>query len=99
MPSLGRSRATAALSPGPWTLSASASRGTTPTSVFSVRGINLAPWRERNAATKPVLIALLRLQDEIVRAAAAARDAFDRQYYDELWHQWQVLQAQDTINP
>ena len=40
--------------------------------------------------------ALLAVQDEIVAAASAARDAFDRQHYDRLWERWHALQVQEV---
>ena len=41
---------------------------------------------------------LLALQDEIVAAASAARDAFDRAAYDELWRRWHALQHEGMTN-
>jgi hypothetical protein len=61
-------------------------------------GVRIAPYRERIVTNKPALIALLRLQDEIVGAATAARDAFDRQSYDKLWRDWYALQEQETTH-
>ena len=40
------------------------------------------------------LTARLALQDEIVRTASAARDAFDRATYDEVWRRWSELQEE-----
>jgi hypothetical protein len=61
-------------------------------------GVSIAPYRERIVRRKTVLVALLHLQGEIVSAATAARDAFDRQYYDELWRRWYALQKQETTH-
>ena len=55
-------------------------------------GANLDRYRESIREHKPALLALFALQDEIVSAATAARDAFDRQHYDELWRQWYAVQ-------
>jgi hypothetical protein len=59
-------------------------------------GVRIAPYRERISTSKPALIALLRLQDQIVTAATAAQAAFDRQYYDDLWCRWYVLHEQEN---
>lgn len=59
-------------------------------------GISLAPYVEPIREHKPALLALMALQDEIVRTASAARDAFDRAAYDELWRRWHVLQEQES---
>jgi hypothetical protein len=58
-------------------------------------GVSIAPYREQMVTNKPALIALLRLQDEIVAAATTALASFDRAAYDELWCRWQVLQAEE----
>jgi hypothetical protein len=60
-------------------------------------GVSIAPYREQIVTNKPALLALLALQDEIVAAASAARDAFDRQQFDALWAEWHALQDQETI--
>jgi hypothetical protein len=57
-------------------------------------GVSIAPYREQIITNKPALIALLRLQEEIVAAATAAQSAFDRQRYDALWERWYALQDQ-----
>ena len=59
-------------------------------------GVSIAPYREPIIMNKPTLIALLRLQDEIVAAASTARDAFDRQHYDQLWVAWHTRQKEMT---
>ena len=59
-------------------------------------GVSIAPSREQIVTNKPALIALLRLQDEIVAAASAARASFDRAAYDELWRRWHALQAREV---
>jgi hypothetical protein len=59
-------------------------------------GVSIAPYREQITTNKSALIALLRLQDEIVAAATPALASFDRAAYDELWRRWQVLQAEET---
>ena len=59
-------------------------------------GVSIAPCRKRIQDHKPALLALLALQDEIVRTASAARDAFDRQHYDELWRRWHARQEQEN---
>jgi hypothetical protein len=53
-------------------------------------GVDLDPFRERIRQHRPALLALLALQDEIVAAATAARDAFDREAYDALWVRWGI---------
>jgi hypothetical protein len=60
-------------------------------------GASLEPYRHRNRAHKPAILAALRLQDQIVAAATAATDAFDRAHYDALWQQWHALQDQESI--
>jgi hypothetical protein len=56
-------------------------------------GADLDPFRERIRQHRPALLTLLALQDEIVRAASVAQDAFSRRHYDELWAEWHALQA------
>jgi hypothetical protein len=58
-------------------------------------GVSLAPYRDQITTHKPVLLSLLALQDEIVRTASAARDAFDRQHFDQLWAEWHTLAEQE----
>jgi hypothetical protein len=53
-------------------------------------GADLGPFRERIRQHRPALLSLLALQDEIVAAASAARDAFDREAYDALWVRWGI---------
>jgi hypothetical protein len=59
-------------------------------------GASLDQYREHIREHKPALLTLLALQDEIVRTASAARDAFDRATYDELWRRWQALQEETS---
>ncbi len=59
-------------------------------------GGSITPIREQIITLKPALLTLLTLQDEIVRAATVARDAFDRQHFDQRWNEWHALQAQET---
>jgi hypothetical protein len=54
-------------------------------------GVSLAPYVADLRQHKPEILMSL-LQDEIVNAATAARHAFDRQHYDELWAQWHAWQ-------
>jgi hypothetical protein len=61
-------------------------------------GVSIAPYREQITAHKPALVALLALQDEIVAAASAARDAFDRAAYDALWARWHALAEQEMTS-
>jgi hypothetical protein len=61
------------------------------------RGVNLDPFLDQITAHKPALLTLLALQDEIVRTASAAQDAFDRQHYDRLWERWHALHDQETF--
>ena len=61
-------------------------------------GVDLTPYRDDIRQHKSTLLALLALQDEIVAAAGAARDAFDRQHYDELWRRWHALQAEEVTS-
>ena len=58
-------------------------------------GISIAPYRERIAEHKQAILVEL-LQREIVEAAGAARDAFDRQHYDRLWARWHALQDEES---
>jgi hypothetical protein len=58
-------------------------------------GVHPAPYRECIREAKPALLALLALQDEIVRTASAARDAFSRRHYDRLWERWYALAEQE----
>jgi hypothetical protein len=60
-------------------------------------GADLDRYRDRIREEKPDLLALLVLQDEIVRTASAARDAFSRRDLDRLWERWQVLQDQESM--
>ncbi len=55
-------------------------------------------FRPRSAATAwPLpLLALLRVQDEIVTCAMATGDAFDRATYDRLRSEWYALQEEMT---
>jgi hypothetical protein len=57
-------------------------------------GVSIAPFREQIAANKPALLALLALQGQIVEAASAARERFDRDTYDRLWREWYDLERQ-----
>jgi hypothetical protein len=57
-------------------------------------GANPALYRERIREHKSALLALLGLQDEIVRTASAAQGAFDRRRYDEVWVAWHALQQE-----
>ena len=59
-------------------------------------GVSLDPCRDCVTAYKPALLTLLALQEDIVRTAGAARDAFDRQHFDRLWVEWQALQEEET---
>ena len=61
-------------------------------------GASLDPYRDRIREHKPAFVALLALQDEIVRTASAARDAFDRAAYDELWRRWHALRGEEMTN-
>ena len=61
-----------------------------------LRGASIDPYRERITMHKPALLAELLLRDQIVTAASAAQDAFDRAMYDALWRRWHALQAQET---
>ena len=61
-------------------------------------GASLAPYRDRIREHKPALLNLLALQDEIVRTASAARDAFDRQLYDGLWERWHALHDEEMTH-
>ena len=58
-------------------------------SCVSAPSTRFAPVRPADAAV------LLVLQDEIVAAASAARDAFDRQHYEALWAKWHALAEQE----
>jgi hypothetical protein len=60
-------------------------------------GVSIARYREQIITQKAALISLLRLQDEIVEAASAARDAFDRAAYDRLWERWHMLAEQEPV--
>jgi hypothetical protein len=62
-------------------------------------GAILDPYRDRIREHKPALQTLLALQDDIIRAASAARDAFDRQHFDALWERWHALQDEEMTNP
>ena len=61
-------------------------------------GVSLTPYLDRIRDHKPALLATFHLQDQIVAAASAAQDAFDRVLYDELWQRWHELQGQEA-NP
>ena len=61
-------------------------------------GANLDRYREQITAHKPALLAELRLREEIVAAASAARDAFDRQRYDALWAEWHELHTTEATS-
>jgi hypothetical protein len=67
--------------------------------VRGMSGVDPAPYREQITAHKPALLALLRLQEEIVATATVATEAFDRQHYDTLWVQWHSLNAQENAVP
>jgi hypothetical protein len=54
-------------------------------------GVSIAPHVDVIRQHKPALLALLRLQEETVKAATMATEAFDRQHYDALWHRWHEL--------
>ena len=58
-------------------------------------GVRIAPYREQIITHKPALLTLLALQDEIVRAASAAQNAFDRVAYDALWQRWYAWQNEE----
>jgi TubC N-terminal docking domain len=58
-------------------------------------GMSLAPYVADLRQHKPEILMTL-LQDEIVASATAARDAFDRQHYDQLWVDWYALQNQES---
>jgi hypothetical protein len=59
-------------------------------------GVSISPYREQITTHKSALLTLLALQDEIVRTASAARDAFDRQHYDEIWSRWHARQEETS---
>jgi hypothetical protein len=59
-------------------------------------GATLAPYRDRIREHKPALLTLLALQDDIIRTASAAQDAFTRQHYDQLWVEWHTRQKEMT---
>ena len=59
-------------------------------------GVSLAPYLDRIRDDKPGLLAELQLREQIMAAASAAQDAFDRAAYDELWRRWHALQDQET---
>jgi hypothetical protein len=58
-------------------------------------GVTIADFRERIVASKPALMATLRLQKQIIEAATAATAAFDRRLYDRLWANWHALEAEE----
>ena len=62
-------------------------------------GWDITQYRDRIAASKPLLLAVLHLQDQIVAAASAAQEAFDRATYDELWRRWHALQEGQETTP
>jgi hypothetical protein len=59
-------------------------------------GADVTPHTDRIKRNKPALLAELHLREQIVAAASAAQDAFDRQHYDALWKRWHALQEQET---
>jgi hypothetical protein len=61
-------------------------------------GATLNPFRDAIRQYRLGVVALMRLQDEIVSAAAAAQTAFDRQYYDDLWRRWYALLERETAS-
>jgi hypothetical protein len=58
-------------------------------------GVSIAPYCDQIITYKPALLTLLALQEEIVRTAGAARDAFDRAAYDVLWERWHTLHDEE----
>jgi hypothetical protein len=62
-------------------------------------GADVTRHLDRITTHKPALLALLALQDEIVRTASAARDAFDRAAYDRVWERWHALHDEEMTNP
>ena len=56
-------------------------------------GAELDAYRERIARYKPAILREL-LQREVLEAAAAVGDAFDRVAYDALWARWYALRDQ-----
>jgi hypothetical protein len=58
--------------------------------------VGISPHRERSRQHRPALLALLRLQGEIVSAATVARVAFDRRRYDALSSRWYASLAREA---
>ena len=59
-------------------------------------GVDLDHYRVRIIADKTALLAVLRLQAEIVVAATADPQAFDRAAYNELWASWYAVDEQEN---
>src|SRR3712207_2900911 len=59
-------------------------------------GVHIAPYRQRITAHKPALLKEL-VQREILEAAAAVGDAFDRDAYDQLWRRWYALRDEERV--
>jgi hypothetical protein len=56
---------------------------------------DLDAYRDQIISHKPALLAMLALQEEIVRTATAARDGFDHAAYDALWERWHALHDEE----
>jgi fumarylacetoacetate (FAA) hydrolase family protein len=57
--------------------------------------VTLDPYRQRVRESKPTLLAVLQLQEQIVEAATVAQSAFDRAAYDRLWAEWHAVQSEE----
>jgi hypothetical protein len=58
-------------------------------------GVILVPYVDDLRQHKATLLALLAVQDEIVKAATVARAAFDRQHFAALWERWYALRGEE----
>jgi hypothetical protein len=58
--------------------------------VRAAPGVDITPYRERIVQHKPAILIEL-LQREILEAAAAVGEDFDRDAYDQLWRRWYAL--------